>query len=78
LSSKEAFGFDSIFSNSFYQAFLHWLEPSEHEFLRTYLACIYVVSTADSDPLNKLAELQAELHWDQVFIKMYLSMPKIL
>uniref|UniRef100_A0A915LDZ7 Trafficking protein particle complex subunit 11 n=1 Tax=Meloidogyne javanica TaxID=6303 RepID=A0A915LDZ7_MELJA len=40
-------------------------EPSEHEFLRTYLACIFVVSTADSDPLNKLAELQAEQQWEQ-------------
>jgi len=33
------------------------------------LACIFVVSTADSDPLNKLAELQAEQQWEQVFSK---------
>nr|CAD2190041.1 unnamed protein product [Meloidogyne enterolobii] len=64
-NNQEEIGINSILTNSFYQTFIHWLEPSEHEFLRTYLACIFVVSTADSDPLNKLAELQAEQQWEQ-------------
>uniref|UniRef100_A0A1I8BP77 Trafficking protein particle complex subunit 8 n=1 Tax=Meloidogyne hapla TaxID=6305 RepID=A0A1I8BP77_MELHA len=64
-NNQEEVGINSILSHSFYQTFIHWLEPSEHEFLRTYLACIFVVSTADSDPLNKLAELQAEQYWEQ-------------
>jgi len=45
---------------------MHWHEPPEHEFLQAYLACIFVVSTADSDPLGKLKELEAEQHKEQV------------
>lgn len=57
---------DSILSSSFYHAFIHWHESADHEFLRAYLACIFIVSTADADPISKLVELESEQHKEQV------------
>ena len=59
-------GLDSLLSSSFYHAFIHWHESAEHEFLRAYLACLFIVSTTDADPLSKLVELESEQHREQV------------
>ncbi|VDK86042.1 unnamed protein product, partial [Litomosoides sigmodontis] len=41
----------------FSETLLKWSEPSEHEFLRTYLGCVFVVSTEDEDPVEELSRL---------------------
>ncbi|KRY12278.1 Trafficking protein particle complex subunit 8 [Trichinella patagoniensis] len=41
------------------------LKPGDHEFLRTYLACIFVISSADQDPLQCLNLLLQYQHAHQ-------------
>ncbi|MFH4976373.1 hypothetical protein AB6A40_003082 [Gnathostoma spinigerum] len=41
----------------FWETLLRWCEPSEHELLRTYLACVFAVSTTENEPLNELYKL---------------------
>jgi hypothetical protein len=55
-------------SDIFYHTFSHWQEPAEHEYLRAYLACIFVASTMDGDPLKELADLEVQQHREQVLI----------
>ncbi|VDN88050.1 unnamed protein product [Brugia pahangi] len=40
--------------------------PAEHEFLRTYLGCLFVVSTDDEDPVEELSKLINIQHQQQV------------
>ncbi|KRZ69811.1 Trafficking protein particle complex subunit 8 [Trichinella papuae] len=44
---------------------LRLLKPGEHEFLRTYLACIFVISSADQEPLQCLNLLLQYQHAHQ-------------
>ncbi|EJW87649.1 hypothetical protein WUBG_01437 [Wuchereria bancrofti] len=48
------------------ETLLKWSEPAEHEFLRTYLGCIFVVSTDDEDPVEELSKLIDIQHQQQV------------
>lgn len=50
----------------FRESLLRWAEPFEHEFLRTYIACLFVVSTNDADPLGELSKLIEMQHTQQV------------
>ncbi|VDK27398.1 unnamed protein product, partial [Anisakis simplex] len=43
--------------SAFIDSLLQWSEPSEHELLRTYLACVFVVSSDETDPLAELRRL---------------------
>ena len=40
--------------------FFQLLKPSNHEFLRDFLACILVVSTKHPDPMNAFAALSTK------------------
>lgn len=51
--------------------FLYWLEPAEHDFLRKYICCIFVVSMNDQDPIEELNRLQYQQYLQQV--KRFLS-----
>ncbi|CAG9538479.1 unnamed protein product [Cercopithifilaria johnstoni] len=44
-------------SIAFSETLLKWSEPAEHEYLRTYLGCVFVVSTEDEDPVEELSRL---------------------
>lgn len=50
------------------ESLLHWAEPTEYEFLHTYLACMFVISSNDSDPMNELAKLVHMQHSQQVHL----------
>uniref|UniRef100_A0AAF5Q0J7 Trafficking protein particle complex subunit 11 domain-containing protein n=1 Tax=Wuchereria bancrofti TaxID=6293 RepID=A0AAF5Q0J7_WUCBA len=52
-------------SIAFSETLLKWSEPAEHEFLRTYLGCIFVVSTDDEDPVEELSKLIDIQHQQQ-------------
>lgn len=56
----------SIFNEAFDELFFYWLEPAEHDFLRKYLCCIFIVSCDDDDPLEELNRLQYQQHIQQV------------
>uniref|UniRef100_A0A915PJT5 Trafficking protein particle complex subunit 8 n=1 Tax=Setaria digitata TaxID=48799 RepID=A0A915PJT5_9BILA len=47
------------------ETLLKWSEPAEHEFLRTYLGCVFVVSTDDEDPVRELSRLIDVQHQQQ-------------
>uniref|UniRef100_A0A0R3S1Y1 Trafficking protein particle complex subunit 8 n=1 Tax=Elaeophora elaphi TaxID=1147741 RepID=A0A0R3S1Y1_9BILA len=47
------------------ETLLKWSEPAEHEFLRTYLGCVFVVSTDDEDPVRELSRLIDIQHQQQ-------------
>uniref|UniRef100_A0A0N5AMP5 Trafficking protein particle complex subunit 8 n=1 Tax=Syphacia muris TaxID=451379 RepID=A0A0N5AMP5_9BILA len=49
----------------FKETLLRWAEPPEHEFLRTYIACLFAVSTEDADPLAELSQLIQMQHSQQ-------------
>ncbi|VDN35985.1 unnamed protein product [Gongylonema pulchrum] len=53
-------------SSTFSEALLKWSEPAEHEFLRTYIGCLFVVSSDDDDPEQQLAKLIALQHEQQI------------
>ncbi|VDM43662.1 unnamed protein product [Toxocara canis] len=50
---------------AFTDSLLEWAEPAEHELLRTYLACMFAVSTDDPDPVGELARLVQIQHTQQ-------------
>ncbi|MCP9261097.1 hypothetical protein DINM_004186 [Dirofilaria immitis] len=52
-------------SVAFSETLLKWSEPAEHEFLRTYLGCLFVVSTDDEDPVEELSKLIDIQHQQQ-------------
>uniref|UniRef100_A0A915DYI6 Transposase n=1 Tax=Ditylenchus dipsaci TaxID=166011 RepID=A0A915DYI6_9BILA len=58
-------GDEDAFTLAFANSFLYWFEPADHDFLRTYLCCIFVVSTADEDPMEELNRLQYQQHLQQ-------------
>ncbi|KAI1731495.1 ER-Golgi trafficking TRAPP I complex 85 kDa subunit domain-containing protein [Ditylenchus destructor] len=65
-SQKVDAGEDSdAFSQVFCNSFLYWFEPAEHDYLRAYLCCIFVVSTSDIDPMEELNRLQYQQHLQQ-------------
>ncbi|CAD5207172.1 unnamed protein product [Bursaphelenchus okinawaensis] len=46
-----------VWDNCFVQAFHSWFEPAEHDFLKAHLACIFVISAEDQNPLGELENL---------------------
>lgn len=42
---------------SFVETLNYWQEPGEHEFLKTYMACIFAVSAHENNPLEELDNL---------------------
>ncbi|XP_067931715.1 trafficking protein particle complex subunit 8-like [Watersipora subatra] len=45
--------------------FLSIIFPSDHEFLRAYTACVFVVSSSHSDPMNQFAQMTIAQHQQQ-------------
>ncbi|XP_031564684.1 trafficking protein particle complex subunit 8-like [Actinia tenebrosa] len=41
--------------------FLQLLKPSDHEFIRHFLSCVFVVSSHHSDPMNAFATMTSQL-----------------
>uniref|UniRef100_F1KRT5 Trafficking protein particle complex subunit 8 n=1 Tax=Ascaris suum TaxID=6253 RepID=F1KRT5_ASCSU len=54
-----------IATAAFTDSLLEWTEPAEHELLRTYVACVFAVSTEDGDPVGELARLVHLQHTQQ-------------
>ncbi|VDK70753.1 unnamed protein product [Onchocerca ochengi] len=52
-------------SVAFSETLLKWSEPAEHEFLRTYLGCLFVVSIDDENPIEELSKLIDIQHQQQ-------------
>uniref|UniRef100_A0AC35TRX4 Trafficking protein particle complex subunit 8 n=1 Tax=Rhabditophanes sp. KR3021 TaxID=114890 RepID=A0AC35TRX4_9BILA len=52
-------------TNAFIRALNTFQESDEHEFLRSYLACIFAVSAHESSPMVELAKLVGQQHNSQ-------------
>ena len=50
------------------ECFLSIIVPSDHEFLRHYTACIFVVSSSHPDPMSQFAQMTLAQHQQQVFV----------
>ncbi|KAE9548274.1 hypothetical protein FO519_008509, partial [Halicephalobus sp. NKZ332] len=48
---------EDVWSSAFRDAFCYWLEPTEHDFFKSYLCCIFVVSAEEEDLMGELARL---------------------
>ncbi|VDP26815.1 unnamed protein product, partial [Onchocerca flexuosa] len=60
------------------ETLLKWSEPAEHEFLRTYLGCLFVVSIDDENPIEELSKLIDIQHQQQSICSSSSSFEKIL
>uniref|UniRef100_A0A7E4V638 Trafficking protein particle complex subunit 8 n=1 Tax=Panagrellus redivivus TaxID=6233 RepID=A0A7E4V638_PANRE len=56
---------EEVWDAGFRDAFCYWLEPAENDFLKTYLACLFVVSAEEEDPLSSLAKLVQQQNHQQ-------------
>ncbi|CAI4229884.1 unnamed protein product [Auanema sp. JU1783] len=50
---------------SYFKCLRYWAEPSDQETLRTYLACIFVVSGCEENPMGELSKLIQNQHTEQ-------------
>ena len=48
------------------ECFLSIIAPSDHEYIRSYAACVFVVSSSHADPMNQFAQMTISQHQQQV------------
>ncbi|KAI6182595.1 Trafficking protein particle complex subunit 8 [Aphelenchoides bicaudatus] len=56
---------DDAWSSGFKEFFHYWLEDATHDFLKSYVCCVFAVSTADADPINTLSNLIQQQNYQQ-------------
>ncbi|KAI6226015.1 hypothetical protein M3Y95_00757600 [Aphelenchoides besseyi] len=56
---------DDAWTSGFKQFFHYWLEPAEHDFLASYICCVFVVSADDPDPVGELNRLTQQQNYQQ-------------
>jgi hypothetical protein len=56
---------EDIWTSAFRDTFMYWFEPSEVDFLKSYLCCIFVISADDANPLGELNRLTQLQHLQQ-------------
>ncbi|CAD5210567.1 unnamed protein product [Bursaphelenchus xylophilus] len=64
-----------VWDSCFVNAFHSWFEPAEHDFLKAYLACIFVVSSEDSNALVELDHMVNQQNLQQQGLDSSLTTP---
>jgi hypothetical protein len=54
-----------VWNSAFRDAFVYWFEPSDIDFLKTYISCIFVISADEEDPIGELTKLIQQQHTQQ-------------
>ncbi|XP_072113969.1 trafficking protein particle complex subunit 8 isoform X1 [Mobula birostris] len=62
LSSSKFHAATTPWFEAYRECFFQSMPPSDHEFLHHYLACMLVVSSRDSDPVEQFLKLSQEQH----------------
>ncbi|XP_032875370.1 trafficking protein particle complex subunit 8 isoform X1 [Amblyraja radiata] len=62
LSSSKFYAATTPWFEAYREYFFQSMPPSDHEFLHHYLACMLVVSSRDSDPMEQFFKLSQEQH----------------
>jgi hypothetical protein len=64
-ASSETKENEDIWTSAFRDTFMYWFEPSEVDFLKSYLCCMFVISAEDANPLGELNRLTQLQHLQQ-------------
>uniref|UniRef100_A0A914Z0P1 Uncharacterized protein n=1 Tax=Panagrolaimus superbus TaxID=310955 RepID=A0A914Z0P1_9BILA len=65
VSTLPQFQSTEIWNSAFRDSFSYWFEPSDIDFLKTYLCCIFVISADEEDPVGELTKLIQQQHTQQ-------------
>jgi hypothetical protein len=65
VSSLPHFSATEVWNSAFRDAFAYWFEPSDIDFFKTYLSCIFVISADEEDPIGELTKLIQQQHTQQ-------------
>jgi hypothetical protein len=65
VSTLPQFQSTEIWNSAFRDSFSYWFEPSDIDFLKTYLSCIFVISADEEDPIGELTKLIQQQHTQQ-------------
>jgi hypothetical protein len=65
---------EDAWSAGFKEYFHYWQEPSSHDFLKSYICCMFVVSASDSDPIATLSNLIHQQNQQQVLFSLFIMM----